>query len=167
MRRRIMEAEEIRLRRRGRRLDKGDRPLAQHVGDIALPLHRRLTLVEIMLAAIAKMCVVAGIAAHDPEELVIPALQGTVARQIAEMPFADERGAVAGTTQQRRESRVTRRYAHLWRVAIAPPQRFDEPDRQPVLIASSDQRNPRIGAQRRIGIRLSEADPFTGSRSSA
>src|SRR5690348_907368 len=100
MRRRIMEAEEIRLRRRGRRLDKGDRPLAQHVGDIALPLHRRLTLVEIMLAAIAKMRVVAGIAAHDPEELVIPALQGTVARQIAEMPFADERGAVAGITQR-------------------------------------------------------------------
>ena len=91
--------------------------LAQHVGDIALPLDRRLALVEVVLAAIAKMRVIAGIAAHDPEELVIPALQRTVARQIAEMPFANERGAVAGTAQQRREGRVTRRYAHLGRVS--------------------------------------------------
>src|SRR5258708_7520274 len=146
MRRGILEAEEIRLRRRGRFLDKGDRPLAQHVGDIALPLYRRLALVEVGLAAIAKMRVVAGIAAHDPEKLVIPALQRTVAWQIAEMPFADQRGAVAGIAQQRRESRVNRRYAHLRRVPIAPPQRLDEPDRQPVLVASSDQRDPRIGA---------------------
>src|SRR6266478_3262287 len=125
MRCRIMETEEITLRRHGRRLDKGDRPLAQHFGDIALPLDRRLALVEVVLTPIAKMRVIAGIAAHDPEELVIPALQRTVARQIAEMPFANERGAVAGITQQRRESRVTRRYAHLWRVVMAPPQRLD------------------------------------------
>src|SRR5260370_5949825 len=100
MRRGILEAEEMRLRRRGRFLDKGDRPLAQHVGDIALPLYRRLALVEVRLAAIAKMRVVAGIAAHDPEKLVIAALQGPVTRQIAGMPFAEQSGAVAGSTRQ-------------------------------------------------------------------
>ena len=69
------------------------------------------------------------------------------------MPFADQCGAVAGSTQQRREGRVTRRYAHLWRVAIAPSQRLYEPDRQPILLVSfGDQRNARVG----------EADHFTG-----
>jgi len=84
-----MEAEEIRLRRRGRRLDKGDCPVAEQVGDIALPLDWRFALVEVVLAAVATMRIVAGIAAHNPEKLVIPAPQRTLVGQIAKMPFAD------------------------------------------------------------------------------
>src|SRR5260370_39427765 len=94
------------------------------------------------------MRVVAGIAAHDPEKLVIPALQRTVAWQIAEMPFADQRGAVAGTAQQRRESRVNRRESPLPRRAIAPPPRPHGPHPRPAFVWAPGQAPPRNWAQR-------------------
>ena len=61
MRRGVMEAEKIRSRRVRHRFDKGDRPLAQQVGDIALPLDRYLAFVEVVLAAVPKVSVITGI----------------------------------------------------------------------------------------------------------
>src|SRR5690349_10079464 len=134
-----MEAEKIRLRGAICSCDKLNCPLAEHLGDIALPLNWGLALVEVRRAAVTTVRVIAGIAAHDAEELVIPALQWTVAGQIAEMPFSDQRRPVAGIPQRAGQSGVIRRDAHLRRVAITPPQRFDKPDRQAVLVTPGDQ----------------------------
>ena len=108
------------------------------------------------------MRVVAGEPAHDAEEFVIAALQRAVARQISEMPFADQRGAIAGAAQQGGQGRKARRHAHFRRLAVAPAQRLDQPDRQPILVAAGDQRDPRVGAQRRIGVGLRKADALGG-----
>src|SRR6516165_5797958 len=71
------------------------------------------------------------------------------------MPFADQRRAVAGFFQDRRKCRMIRRQAEFSRDAVA--QRFFETDRQPVLVATGDQRHARGGAYRGIGVGLREA----------
>ncbi len=125
-----MQAQKIGLGPPRRRGDPGGRPFAQHIGDIAHPLDRGLSLVEVRLAAVTDMHVVAGEPAHHAEELVIAALQRAVARQIPEMPFADQRRAIAGVAQQRRQCGEPGRHPHLRRFAVAPAQRLDQPDRQ-------------------------------------
>src|SRR5215470_8719003 len=41
-------------------------------------------------------------------------------------------------------------------------QWLDQPDRQSILVAPGDQCNPSIGAQRRIGVSLREANALSG-----
>jgi hypothetical protein len=65
------------------------RPLAQHVGYVADPLYWSFALVEVKLAAVAPVCVIAGESPHDAEEFIIAAAQRAVAGQIPQMPFAD------------------------------------------------------------------------------
>jgi hypothetical protein len=46
------------------------------------------------------MIEIVGTAAEHSEEVVVAAFQWTEIRQVAEMPFADQRGAIAGLLQQ-------------------------------------------------------------------
>jgi hypothetical protein len=108
------------------------------------------------------MRVVTGEPAHDAEEFVIAALQRPVFRQKSEVPFPDERGAVAGRAQQRRQCRKAGRDPHLRLIAIDGAQRLDQAQLEAVLVAPGDQRDPRVGAERRIGVGLRETHPFSG-----
>ena len=68
------------------------------------------------------------------------------------MPLPDERRAVAGLLQQRRQGGMLRRQTD-----IAAGQRLLQPDRQPVLVAAGDQRGARRRTDRGVGVRLQEA----------
>src|SRR5215475_8867548 len=80
-------------------------------------------------------------AAEYPEEMVIATLERTEIRQEAEMPFADQRCAVAGATKQRRQRRMA------WGQPDVPGRarvdRLLQSDREAILVASSDQRRAR------------------------
>src|SRR4029450_6077601 len=91
-------------------LDRLHRALAEEVGHIANAIDRHLLLVERhwRLAAVIK---IVGIAAENSEEVVVAALERTEVGQIAEVPFADQRGAVARFLENRRQRRVARRQA--------------------------------------------------------
>ena len=158
----VVQAEEIGAGRRGGSFDIGKGPLAQQVGDIACPLDRQFAFPKVGLAALALMRVVAREAAHDAEEFVVAALQRAVFRQKPEVPFADQCGAIAGRAQQRRQCREAGRDAHLRLVAVGAAQRLDEADLEAVLVAPGDQPDPRVGAERRVGVGLSEAHPLAG-----
>ncbi len=162
MRRVVVQAEKIGPGRAGGGFHVSERPLAQQVGDIACPLDRQFAFVKVGFAALALMRVVTGEPAHDAEEFVIAALQRPVFRQKSEVPFPDQRGAIAGRAQQRRQCRKAGRDPHLGLVAVGGAQRLDEAELEAVLVAPGDQRDPRVGAERRIGVGLREAHPFAG-----
>src|SRR5919197_6602330 len=89
-------------------------------------------------------------AAENPEEAVVAALERTVVRQKAEMPLADEAGAVACPLEQRGKGGVAWRQADgFWRAGV---NGLFEADLKTHLIASGDQR----GAGRRAicGVRV-------------
>src|SRR5262245_59476056 len=107
-----MEAQQKRLSRPGISLDRLDCPIAEQVRHVAVPLDWYFLLVELTInkatgwterevAQRARtMIEIIGSAGEDPEEVVIAALQWTEIRQEAEMPFADQRGAIACLLQQ-------------------------------------------------------------------
>ena len=104
------------------------------------------------------MIEIVGSAAENAEEMVVAALDRAEVRQEAEMPLADQRGAIARLPEQRRQRGMARRQAD-----IPGRRRIDrllEPDRQPVLIAAGDQRRARRRADGRIGVGLGEPHPF-------
>jgi hypothetical protein len=98
--------------------------------------------------------------AAETIEIVVSALQRTEIGQPPQMPFADQRGLVTGLLQERRQGRMARRQTDLARRPRA--QRLFEPDRQPVLVTPSDQRDSGSGADRGIGISLREAHALGG-----
>ena len=110
MRRREMQAHQKRLLRLGIAFDGLHRPIAEQVRHVAMPLDRHLLLVELARepgyrelvrpGRVRTMIEIVGTAAEDPEEVVVAALQWTEIRQVAEMPFADQRGAIARLLQQ-------------------------------------------------------------------
>ena len=105
-----MQAEKIRRGRSGGGFGVSEGALAQQVGYIACQLDRQFAFVEVGFAALALMCVVTGLAAHDAEEFVIAALQRAVFRQKPEMPFPEQRGAIARLFMEiRRDARRIRR----------------------------------------------------------
>jgi hypothetical protein len=74
------------------------RALAQHIGNVADALYWSLAFVKIKLTPIAAMDVVAGEPTHDAEELIVAAPQRAIAREVSQMPFADQRSTVADAT---------------------------------------------------------------------
>ena len=75
------------------------------------------------------------------------------------MPLADESRAIARLLQQRwqaSDAPAAGRYS-AW-----PAQRLLEPQPQPILIAAGDQREPRSGADRGVGIALKEPHASRG-----
>ena len=107
---REMQAQQKRLSRPGVSLDHLDRPIAEQVRHVANSLNRDLLLVELArepgyrelvgLEGVRTMVEIVCAAAEDSEELIVAALQRTEIRQRAEMPFADQRGAIARLLQQ-------------------------------------------------------------------
>src|SRR6266704_4513092 len=68
------------------------------------------------------------------KEMVIAAFQGTKLWQCAQMPFADQRRAITGFLQQRRESRMFRGKAHTCVTNQGLLQAYP----QAILVAASD-----------------------------
>src|SRR5438034_2435541 len=104
------------------------------------------------------MRVIVHSAPAETEEVIITALERTEFRQSAQMPLADQAGAVARPLQQRRQGRMLGRQAHL---GVAR-QRLLEPQPQPILVAAGDQRETRGGADGGIGVALKEAHSSRG-----
>src|SRR6185295_15551337 len=94
----------------------------------------------------------------ETEEVIITALERAEFWQSAEMPLANQTGAIAGLLQQRRQGRMIRRQADI----RATCQWLLEPKPQPILVAASDQRETRRGADGRIGVTLKEAHSSGG-----
>src|SRR6266566_8110448 len=92
------------------------------------------------------------------KKVVITALERTEFRQRAQMPLADQAGAVARLPQQRWQSRMLGRQADL---GVAR-QRLLEAQAEPILIAASDQCETRGGADGGIGVTLEEAHASRG-----
>ena len=65
-------------------------------------MHRHVVVPEVVPLIVADVRVVHG-AAAEAVEMIIAALQGTVSRQNAHVPLADQRGAVSGFLQLRRQ----------------------------------------------------------------
>ncbi len=122
-------------------------------------MDRDVSVPEIVL--LRSVCVRVVVERPHPEsiEMVVAALQRTVFRQRAQMPLADERRAVAGPLQQRRQCGMFRRQADR---RVRRGQRLLESKRQPVLIPARDQRQPRRRADRGVRIRLQKAHAVAG-----
>src|SRR5205814_10503108 len=116
--------------------------------------HGNVAVPEIRLRIRAGMRVVVDGAAAEAEEMVVAALQRSELREVAEMPFADERRAVADLSQQRGQRRMFR-----WKTDVgnAGAKRLLEADTQPVLIAAGDQADARCRADRGIRVGLQES----------
>src|ERR1700730_16578207 len=97
-------------------------------------------------------------AAEYPEEMVIATLERTEIRQEAEMPFADERCAVAGAPNERRQRRMA------WRQPDVPGRvRADRPvqsNRGTILVCPGDLGGARGRTHGGIGVGLGEFYPF-------
>ena len=95
-----MQAQEKRLFCPGVSLDRLNCPIAEQVRHVAVPLDRHLFLME-LVCVVATACGVRtvikiiGTAAVYSEEVVVAALERAEIRQEAEVPFADQRRAVA------------------------------------------------------------------------
>ena len=163
MRRGEVQAHQERLPRPRVAVDRLDRAVAEQVRHVAVAVDRHFLFVELVgLGAAARVIgpviEVVGGAAEDAEEVVVAALDRAEIRQEAEMPLADQRRAVAGGAQQRRQGRMTWRQADgLGRRRV---DRLLEADGQPILIAPGDQRRPRRRTDGRVGVGLGEFQPL-------
>src|SRR4029453_5697922 len=101
------------------------------------------------------MIEIVGTTADHSEEVVVAALQWAEIWQVAEMPFADQRGAIARLLQHRRQSGVAWRQANV--LGAYWTNWFFQPNRQTSRIASSDQRRARRRAVGGIGVTLRES----------
>src|SRR5215831_6488719 len=88
--------------------------------------------------------------------MVVPTLQRAVIGKPSKMPLAEERGAVAGFLEERRQRRMRRRQTD----GAVISNRLFQADTQAVLITSGDQRRARRGAHRGVGVRLLELQPL-------
>ena len=155
-----MQAEQEGLAGLGVAVDHLHGVAAEQVGGVAGLRHRLVVVPEIRGAGAAGVQVVVDGAAAIAVEMVIAAFQRAEIGQVAEVPLADQGGAVAGLAQQRRQGGVVRWQADaLFRAA---GQRFLQPDGQAHLVAAGDDGDARGGADRGIGIGLGEAHAARG-----
>jgi hypothetical protein len=134
--------------------------IAEQVGHVAVPLDGHFLLMQLVgLGAVASgigpVVEIVGGAAQDSEEAVVAALERAEIRQEAEMPFADQRGAVACLAKQRRQRGMIGRQADVLRRYGV--DRLLQADREAILVAAGDQRGARGRADRGIGVALGEA----------
>src|SRR6185436_1426023 len=97
----VVQRQQERLLRSGVVADELLGARTQQVGEIALAMDFALVLPQVVLAATRAMREVVDAAGERSEEVVVAALQRTEVRGETEMPFADQRGRVAGLAQQR------------------------------------------------------------------
>ena len=148
----------------GRRVvgDHLDRAVAEQVGEVAVLMDQCVLIPEVVGRSIGCAGLVGEVvelAAAEAVEVVVSALERAVVRQPAQVPFADQRGAVAGFFEQRRQRGMFGRQAD---VACGPGERFFQADGQAVLVASGDERDAGGGADGGVGVGLGEADAFGG-----
>src|SRR5258708_3367704 len=93
-------------------------------------------------------------AAAEAEEMLVSAFLRAEERQRAQVPFADQRRAVTGLAQQRRQRRMLRRQTDP--LFGARRDRLLQAHRQPDLVATGDDRDARGGADRGVGVSLRE-----------
>src|SRR5262249_41968884 len=148
-----MQADEERLAAARVAVDRVDRAGAEQLGHISDLMNLHVLIPEVMLLTRVAVRVVVDGAAAEAEEMVVSALERPELRQETEVPLADERRAVPGGAQQRRQGRVLGRETYV-RVA---GERLLEPEAQPILIAAGDQREPRCRAHRGVGVALGQA----------
>ena len=90
------------------------------------------------------------------KEFLVAALAWTEVRRITKMPFADQRGCVAGVTQQRRQGRVIGRKAENLVAFGDRRKRLLRGAAQAILPATRDQRETRGRAHARVRIAARE-----------
>ena len=120
---------------------------AEHIRQISHLMHLDIVVPQIVF--LVGVRVVVDSAAAESVEMIVSALQRAEFRKQAQMPFSNQRGAVAGFLQQRRQGGMVGRQAD-----IASRQRLLQPDRQPVLVAAGDQRGARCRTDRGVGVGL-------------
>src|SRR5437660_8052824 len=98
-------------------------------------------------------------AATKSVEVLIAALQRTELRQLAEVPFADQRSAVASLLQQGWQGRMFGRETDT-RISR---QRLLETDAQAILVTAGDQPDACCGADGGVRIGLKKAHSFGGN----
>ena len=109
MRRVVVQAEqEWRVVRRAC-LQVVDRAVAQQVGQVLPGVIDRLpVLVQIHLALPVEVTEITDTARQRTEVMVVPAFQRAEVRRITEVPLSDQRGAIPGRAQQRRQRWMVR-----------------------------------------------------------
>src|SRR3954449_12434049 len=99
---------------------------------------------------VGAMIEIIGGATEDAEEMVVAALERAEIRQKTEVPFSDQRRAIAGLLQQGRQGRMARRQADVLRSTRI--DRLLQADRHAVLVSPGGKRCARGRTDRGIGI---------------
>src|SRR5476649_1658426 len=96
--------------------------------------------------------VIVDAAGQRPEMLVVAAGPRTEVRREAQMPLADQRGAIANVLEARSDGGMRRWQAHHLVAAHGAADRLLGRTAQAVLIAPGREREARRRADRRVGI---------------
>ena len=163
MRRVEVQTDQERPARSGVAIDFGHGAVAEQVREIANLVNLDIAIPEIIRVAARWTVFVREViqrAATESVEAVIAAFQRPEIRQPAEVPFSDQRRAVAGGFEKRRQSRMVRWYADV--AVAAAGQGLFQTDRKTVLIAPGDQGRAGGGAHRRVRIGLKQAHAAGG-----
>src|SRR3954465_433932 len=110
-------------------------------------MHRHVVVPEIVLLRGAGVCVGVTAAAAEAVEVIVAALQRTESRQRAQVPLPDERRAIAGLPQPRRERGMLRRQTD-----VPASQRLFQPEWQSILVAAGGERE--AGGRTDGGVRV-------------
>ncbi len=146
---REMQAHEEGLVGRREVADEPHRVVAEEIGEIAGLVGQNVFVPQRVI-----MVEVVGRAAADPVIVLVAAFERPVVRKEAEVPLADQGRVVALGAQQRRQRGM--RWGEPRHVG---GQRLFEADREPILVASGDQRRAGRRADGRVRISLGEAKP--------
>src|SRR5262249_38474429 len=157
VRRGVMEAEQERLFGSGATRDEFDGAVAQQIGEIAVAVHLGAVLEQVVRAEAVLMREVVDATRQRAEMLVVAALQRPERRRKAEMPFADQRRAVAGSAEARGERGMAGWQADPLVAAHGAADRLLRRAADAVLITTGRERKARRRADRRIGIAAREA----------
>ena len=100
VRRRVVQAQQERLAIGRALAHVGDRMVAQQVGEVAAVAVELLAVLhQVVVAFAVEMAEVADAAGERPDVLLVAALERPEMRRVAQMPLADQGGAVAGRLQ--------------------------------------------------------------------
>jgi len=126
-------------------LDELHRPLGEQIRGIAGDVRRLGVLEQIVLTRPVGVLVVIDQAALESEEVVEPMGVGAELRLVAQMPLADETGAIAVVLEQLRQGAASRRQPLILSHACGAERVLDP---RSLLIAAADQHRSRRRAVR-------------------
>jgi len=158
VRRGEMEAEKEALAPRGRAFDDRHRAVAEEIGEVAFARDGGAVVPEVWFVVGPGVPEVVEGTAADTVEVVVPALQRPKRRLRSEVPLTDEEGPITLGSEQRGQRRMPGRQADVGGGA----QGLVETDPQAVLVPAGDEGSPGRRADRRVGVRLEEADTVGG-----